>query len=232
MEISLYNSTKFASANEVKFRRVILEKKIEFIRCPRCELNFINKEDKLCSVCKKDMDSAFSDEKDLDLDTVLDLDICPICKTNYINEDEVMCASCQKEYKMDKKLNESDADEMWDDDEDDGSHCMVETEEDGLGEMVNTIDVDDETAGLDELEDLDIGIPLDDENVDFSDEYDDDDDSIDEEEEEYKDDFEDDFDYDDDYDDDFDDDDDDDEDDDDDDDDDDDYDDDDDDDKK
>lgn len=63
-------------------------KKPVYIRCPRCELNFIQKKDKYCSVCKAEMEA----KKD-DLDDV-DLELCPICKTNYIQPDEIMCASC------------------------------------------------------------------------------------------------------------------------------------------
>jgi len=173
-----------------------LETGSKFIRCPRCELNYINSEDKLCSVCKKEMDAAFSDEKDLDLDMAFDLDICPICKTNYINEDEVMCEACRKEQENDKKICEDEEDvgssSDWNDDDEDAD---IETEEDGLGEMVNTIDVENDSATLAGLEDLDIGIPLD-EDVDFSDELDEEE-NEEVEEEEYKDDFEDDFNFDD-----------------------------------
>ncbi|MBO5102469.1 MAG: hypothetical protein J6C13_00065, partial [Clostridia bacterium] len=119
-----------------------MEKKIEFIRCPRCELNFINKEDKFCNVCKKEMESAFNHEDDLDLDLAMDLDICPICKTNYINEDEVMCATCQKERDLDKAMHDDDDEDVggnkWNDDDDESS---LEPD-DELGEMVNAIDVD------------------------------------------------------------------------------------------
>ena len=36
-------------------------KKPVYIRCPRCELNYIEKKDKLCSVCKAEL-SAKKDE--------------------------------------------------------------------------------------------------------------------------------------------------------------------------
>ena len=48
-----------------------------YIRCPRCELNYIKKSDKYCDVCKKEMKLIKSDESD-------DLELCPICKVNFI----------------------------------------------------------------------------------------------------------------------------------------------------
>ena len=68
-------------------------KKPVYIRCPRCELNYIEKKDKICSVCKAEL-SAKKDEYTSDLD----LELCPICKTNYISPDEIMCSTCLKEH--------------------------------------------------------------------------------------------------------------------------------------
>ena len=69
---------------------------MEYIRCPRCELNYILKKEKLCKVCQSELDvtnkrNDFAPEG---------MEICPICKVNYINDDEDMCASCaeEKEY--------------------------------------------------------------------------------------------------------------------------------------
>ena len=67
-------------------------KKPVYIRCPRCELNYIEKKDKLCSVCKAELSA---NKEDFIGD--LDLELCPICKTNYIQPDEIMCATCLKE---------------------------------------------------------------------------------------------------------------------------------------
>ena len=70
-------------------------KKPVYVRCPRCELNYIEKKDKLCSVCKAEL----SANKD-DFMSDLDLELCPICKTNYIPPDEIMCATCLKEHQI------------------------------------------------------------------------------------------------------------------------------------
>ena len=71
-------------------------KQVQYIKCPRCELNYILKKDKYCDVCKAEMKAGCLDDNDLDeLDEGLEL--CPICKVNYIQDDETMCASCQEE---------------------------------------------------------------------------------------------------------------------------------------
>ena len=67
-------------------------KKPVYIRCPRCELNYIQKKDKFCPVCKAEMEAKRDYIDDVDLE------LCPICKTNYIQPDEIMCASCLKEH--------------------------------------------------------------------------------------------------------------------------------------
>ena len=54
-------------------------KKPVYVRCPRCELNYIQKKDKYCSVCKSEMEA----KKDYVDD--FDLELCPICKTIQAN---------------------------------------------------------------------------------------------------------------------------------------------------
>ena len=76
-------------------------KKPVYIRCPRCELNYIQKKDKMCSVCKAELAA-----KDDYIDD-MDLELCPICKTNYIQSNEIMCANCLKEHQTeDVELSE------------------------------------------------------------------------------------------------------------------------------
>jgi hypothetical protein len=67
-------------------------KKNTYIRCPRCELNFILKEEDVCSVCKSELSAARDEEMD-----DFDMEVCPICKSNYITVDEVMCETCAKD---------------------------------------------------------------------------------------------------------------------------------------
>ncbi|MBQ7602695.1 MAG: hypothetical protein IJU58_00910 [Clostridia bacterium] len=162
-----------------------------FIRCPRCELNFIHKKDKLCSVCKKEMEQAFNKDDESDIDFGVDFDICPVCKTNYIRDDEEMCMQCRKERDLNNDY-QNDDDILENEDADDTDGVVADDE---LGDMVSITDASD-----DDLVDLDLDMPMDEdlglEDIDAG-EFDDD---IDEEEEEdeldkdFEDDFDDDFD--------------------------------------
>lgn len=116
-----------------------MKKKEEYIVCPRCELNYIVKKDKFCSVCKAEMngDSAYED---------LDLEVCPICKVNFIRPDEIMCASCAKEHSLaGVNLKEDLSEDEWHsylNSEDEKEDIVDEDEE--TGEMVRITDIDDE----------------------------------------------------------------------------------------
>lgn len=67
-------------------------KKPVYIRCPRCELNYIEKKEKFCQVCKNEM-KANGENKNLEIN----LEICPICHINYMNPDQDMCDQCATE---------------------------------------------------------------------------------------------------------------------------------------
>lgn len=142
-----------------------------YIRCPRCELNYIEKKDKLCSVCKAEMSA---NKEDFISD--LDLELCPICKTNYIQPDEIMCATCLKEHQSEDGEMNSDWEDYLNRDEDEIVYDDEET-----GDMASVTDLDDSILDDD---DLDTGIGFDDR---LDDDLDDDLD-LDEEEEELDDD--------------------------------------------
>ncbi|MBQ0017044.1 MAG: hypothetical protein KBT30_00250 [Clostridiales bacterium] len=141
----------------------------DYIRCPRCELNYILKKDKLCKVCKMEL------EKKKDNEEEVEQGICPICKINVIDEDEEMCPMCAKERELTENKDVEgieDTEESWNSyvENDD-----TETESDEIGDM-STIHDEDELLS---------DIPMDDEMVDDEEEE--------EEDEEVEDDFPDDF---------------------------------------
>lgn len=155
-------------------------KKPVYIRCPRCELNYIQKKDKYCSVCKAEMEA----KKDYVDD--IDLELCPICKTNYIQPDEIMCASCLKEHRADEDVDLIDD---WDDymsreDQEDES-----TLDDEMGEMASVNDITKSSMLDDDDLDADIGFDeeegLDFEDEEFDDEEDDDFDDDEEDDDDY-----------------------------------------------
>jgi len=133
-----------------------------YIRCPRCELNFILKKDRYCNVCKKEMKALGSMCNDDDLD----LELCPVCKVNYINPNEDMCAVCAKEKAL-SEGEEKDEDNSWD------SYTAPEDDEAGYSDeetsdMVSITSLDDDP--LETEEDMPLSI------ADEEEEDDDDDD--------------------------------------------------------
>lgn len=155
-------------------------KKPEYKRCPRCELNFIKKSERLCSVCEAELSN-----KDDFVDD-LDLELCPICKTNYIQPDEIMCSNCLKEHQTeDGEINTDWNKYLERDDEDEYISPDEET-----GEMASVHDIDDDGVLLDggfgedlDFDEDDIDEVLDiDEELDDDLEFDDDDDEEDDDE--------------------------------------------------
>lgn len=165
-------------------------KKPVYIKCPRCELNYIKKSDKYCNVCKKEMKLIKPEFED----DITDLELCPICKTNFIHGNEDMCASCQEDQGLSGK-NAFIDDDNWtkyideDDTEEseDISDYTIEEDDDLLPDAGIGLSFDDEmTKGLvelglddtdeseEELDDLDLDLDLD---------LDDDDDDIDDDDE-------------------------------------------------
>ena len=166
----------------------------DYIKCPRCELNYIKRGEEYCAVCKAELKKgpqlifAVDDEDDTN-----ELELCPVCHQNPIRPGEKMCAKCAEE--QDYLDNREDPDdESWkeflDNDEDE------EEEEDE--EMISLNKLAEEEGGFDDdeeeedyieesIEPDDFDIP----EVDASDfeEDDEDDEDDDEDDEDGEDDF-------------------------------------------
>ena len=64
----------------------------KYIKCPRCEINYIIENTTMCDVCKAELKIApdiFSEEEE-------DMILCPGCGKNYIFPDESKCSICKK----------------------------------------------------------------------------------------------------------------------------------------
>lgn len=149
----------------------------QYVKCPRCELNYIPKGEELCDVCKAELkliqrSPLIPDEEDEML--------CPYCKENYISIDDEMCLKCMERFGEVDKVIEPDVEEDeadWDEyidekipeDEDIVSLTGLEEEENAL---YGDEEEDFEDSDFDSDEDFD---DEDFDDVDFDD-YDDDDD--------------------------------------------------------
>lgn len=95
---------------------------VKYIKCPRCELNYIDSEkQEYCDVCIAELKGRklqFADLEEEDyeeLDTELETnELCPICGVNRIRQGEKMCESCkaQQEYEDDDVVD-IENDEEW-----------------------------------------------------------------------------------------------------------------------
>ncbi|MCL2860851.1 MAG: hypothetical protein FWE22_00345 [Firmicutes bacterium] len=95
---------KIDKKSEKKIEKKV-EKKIDkkpeppvWVVCPRCDLNYIDKKDKWCLVCKAEIGLADKSILIPDEDDIIEK-ICPICVTGFVADrpsDEI-CLSCKKE---------------------------------------------------------------------------------------------------------------------------------------
>ena len=138
----------------------------KYIKCPRCELNYIDPRQDMCDVCKAELGeplNTFTDEEE-------DLELCPVCKRNFISFDEDMCQECRlakeasedpdeededwREYLDDETLPPEDIDDDFEDefeDEEEEADEEFEDEDDDFEE----VKVDDSDDDFDDFDDED-----------------------------------------------------------------------------
>lgn len=73
-----------------------------FIKCPRCELNYIKEEEQYCSVCKREMKGEAHDDP---------FELCSICNENPVMPGKDVCLMCYKEMTQQQGLRDDTADE-------------------------------------------------------------------------------------------------------------------------
>jgi hypothetical protein len=142
--------------------------KIEYVLCPRCELNYTPKKQRYCDVClaalKADGDSLLLPEDD-DIEEKL----CPVCRVNYMNPDEEMCFMCQKE----RARNAVEEDDSW-------REYIGDDEDEPLDDLDISFEELAEEEKLDEEEEEFVGEDEEFEYVDPDEDYGDDEDDEDE----------------------------------------------------
>ena len=162
----------------------------EYVKCPRCDLNYMLKGEEYCDVCKAELKKgptlifAIDDDDDGEL-----LEICPVCHQRNIKPGESMCSRCAEEKEYLESREDLD-DESWkeylDDDDD-------EEEEDE--EMLSLNKLAEEEGEFDDEEEEEEEIESSNDDDDFDvvevDESDFEEDEDDEEEKDEDDDYED-----------------------------------------
>ena len=165
-----------------------------YVKCPRCELNYIDEEaQEYCDVCLAEMAGnklQFADLEDEYDDMELERELCPICGVNYIEYGEKMCEECASkfdDYEEEEDIDE-EKDEEWskylDDDVDDLSIDEEELDKALRAEFDSEFGDDEseedfyEEENFDEDEEVDLDGDFDDDFDDDDDDLDDDDDDI------------------------------------------------------
>ncbi len=108
-----------------------------YVKCPRCELNYMKDTDKYCDVCKRELLGSAADEE---------VELCSICGESPALPGKDVCLFCLREMngKADASSVEEDIDEEEDDDDDD------DVDDEDLEEIEDIDDIED----LDELDDM------------------------------------------------------------------------------
>ena len=73
-----------------------------FIKCPRCELNYIREEEQYCPVCKREMKGESYDDP---------FELCSICKENPVMPGKDVCYTCYKEMTQQQGLRDDTMDD-------------------------------------------------------------------------------------------------------------------------
>ena len=70
---------------------------MSLIKCPRCELNYMNDTDKMCSVCRREVRGE-SEQFEM-------LEMCSECGENPVVPGQELCAYCLKELARHSEIN-------------------------------------------------------------------------------------------------------------------------------
>ena len=71
-----------------------------FIKCPRCELNYIREEEQYCSVCKREMKGESREDP---------FELCSICNENPVMPGKDVCLICYKEMTQQQGLRDDES---------------------------------------------------------------------------------------------------------------------------
>ena len=123
-----------------------------YVLCPRCEINYIDKRDKYCAVCKAEL--GIGDPSILlpDEDEAQEERICPLCRVNLLDEDEEVCIECKKDLEEKGKEVRETPDE--DEDNMNDWEPFDDEEEEEIPDGMQEILIDEEEEEEEEEEDI------------------------------------------------------------------------------
>lgn len=161
----------------------------KYVKCPRCDLNYILEGEDYCAVCKAELKIGpsllYADDEDR-----VEEKLCPKCKSVYILESEDYCENCRSSFAYDIEPDtdlDIENDEKWRDflDEDEKEEIsnsgedeeelisLSKIQEEEQNEFADEEEEDDEYYTNDSSDDDDDEFSYD--NVDFDEDLDEDD---------------------------------------------------------
>ena len=152
-----------------------------YIICPRCELNFIDADEReYCEVCEKELagEATFGDEFDDEVNE--EMELCPLCGDVYMKVGQKMCDDCARKSEYEKDIGEEDVEK---EDDDSWRAYLDDDDTEDLGIPMDDIDFDDEEEMEEDEEDTNKDdeweeVSADDYDENLDDEEDDDDDDF------------------------------------------------------
>ena len=161
------------------------EKMIRYIKCPRCELNYIDAEkQEYCEVCYKEMRGIPSDLDEIEAaEDEIPTELCPVCGENMMRSGEKMCEECRKKTEYEQEEPDPEQDDEWREYLDDDTDAELDSEMNELGqefgdEFADEPEIEEEEY-QEEAEEEDMEYVTGDEIYELGDDDDDDDDDSD-----------------------------------------------------
>ena len=136
---------------------------MRFVKCPRCELNYIPENEEYCPVCKREMKGERHEDP---------IELCSICNENPVMPGRDVCYDCYKEMTQQQARPDSTDDVDNEDQEVDiGMEDVTDIEEIDLGDMTDS-DVPPEIGvqlSLEEEQSKELDMNVDDEESGYED---------------------------------------------------------------
>ena len=108
---------------------------VRYIKCPRCELNYIDAEkQEYCDVCLKEMKGIDLGDGIDDAEEDAATELCPVCGENMMRAGEKMCEECRKKAEYEEEEPDPDEDDEWREYLDDDTDADLDSEMGQLGE--------------------------------------------------------------------------------------------------
>lgn len=88
---------------------------VRYIKCPRCELNYIDAEkQEYCDVCLKELKGIPTDFDEIEQEEEdLPTELCPICGENMMRPGEKMCDECRSKAEYEEEEPNPEEDDEW-----------------------------------------------------------------------------------------------------------------------